>query len=539
MKVNYTVELLLPAVTASLGVIGKDMDITVKRDKNNKPYFNAKHIKGILRERVYQFKRGLGVSEENTKKFIESYFGKEGNYIKDTDLKKIRFSNLELGNEQKFDENVDINDRHGIKIDRRTKSTVKNSLFNYEFLNRGLKFKGELYFSNATNKEDLKFILASLYHLDFIGGFKSRGLGKVEVKINDCDIESLDKTVDDLLRNIKLSEKKGTLGDLEKYSYTLKFEEAFILKEREIGNYIETRNSLQGSTLRGALIENFLREGKNLEELLVIEASSASTGEIRLASKFKTKYPIDTDKKEYKYIDKVINQDKEYNGIKLERAAFKELETGGNEMTVKINQRTKSAEDGMLFNTEYNFFDRELKGYVSLPKNLITLNKEYEIYLGKLKFKGYGKAKIIFSEYKKEEKEHLEKRIEKLNQNVKYTEKEDRYLITFDLLTDLILPFNEIYNINEQFKKLLEIEEIEFSSERSFINSSRLEGYNIINNSRKVDELILNKGSVLTYFTNDYKKIKDRLEAIEEIGIGLRKNEGFGRISICSDRGDK
>ena len=33
MKINYTVELLLPAVTASLGVIGKDIDITVKKDK--------------------------------------------------------------------------------------------------------------------------------------------------------------------------------------------------------------------------------------------------------------------------------------------------------------------------------------------------------------------------------------------------------------------------------------------------------------------------------------------------------------------------
>ena len=34
MKVNYTIELLLPAVTASLGVIGKDIDVTVKKDKD-------------------------------------------------------------------------------------------------------------------------------------------------------------------------------------------------------------------------------------------------------------------------------------------------------------------------------------------------------------------------------------------------------------------------------------------------------------------------------------------------------------------------
>ena len=29
MKINYTVELILPAMTASLGTIGKDIDVTL------------------------------------------------------------------------------------------------------------------------------------------------------------------------------------------------------------------------------------------------------------------------------------------------------------------------------------------------------------------------------------------------------------------------------------------------------------------------------------------------------------------------------
>nr|WP_241634538.1 RAMP superfamily CRISPR-associated protein [Fusobacterium gastrosuis] len=539
MKVDYTIELLLPTVTASIGTIGKDIDIAVKRDKNNKPYFNAKHIKGILRERVYQYKRALGVNEKDTEKFIEAYFGKEGNYIKDDNLKKVRFSNLKLKNEKNFNENKDISNRYGIKIDRRTRSTVDNSLFNYEFLKQGLIFTGELEFDINTTKEDFRFILACLFHLNFIGGLKSRGLGKVEVKIENLGIDKLDTIVDSFFKKANLKDELKPLGELEKYSYTLMLEEPIILKEKEIGNYIESRTDLQGSTVRGALIGAFIKAGRNLEDLLKIEVFSASSGEIKLASKFKTKYPINTETKDFKYIDKAINLAKEYKGIKLERANLKELEISGNEMTVKINQKTKSAEDGMLFNTEQIFFDKELKGEASLPKNLIDLNKEYEIYLGKFKFKGYGKAKIIFSEYKRENKECLEKRIEKFNKDVNFLKKEDMNLITFDLLSDLILPFNEIHDIGIQFKQLLDIEEIRFSPERSFINNSKLEGYNIINNSRKVDELIINKGSVLTYFINDYRKVKDKLENIEKIGIGLRKNEGFGRISVCSDRGDK
>ena len=38
MKIDYTVELLLPTITASLGVIGKDIDITVKEIKMDSQY---------------------------------------------------------------------------------------------------------------------------------------------------------------------------------------------------------------------------------------------------------------------------------------------------------------------------------------------------------------------------------------------------------------------------------------------------------------------------------------------------------------------
>ena len=42
MKINYIVELILPAMTASLGTIGKDTDITLKRDSKGLPFFSAK-----------------------------------------------------------------------------------------------------------------------------------------------------------------------------------------------------------------------------------------------------------------------------------------------------------------------------------------------------------------------------------------------------------------------------------------------------------------------------------------------------------------
>ena len=46
-KIEYKVELVTPAVTAKSGTIGKELDVTVKRNIDGQSYYSAKHIKGI------------------------------------------------------------------------------------------------------------------------------------------------------------------------------------------------------------------------------------------------------------------------------------------------------------------------------------------------------------------------------------------------------------------------------------------------------------------------------------------------------------
>lgn len=547
MKINYTVKLKTPALTASLGIIGKDIDVVVKVDSKGKPFFNGKHIKGILKERVTQFKLGLGESEDATKEFIDKYFGKEGNYIKDNNFDKIRFSNLVLVDEN----NYNIDDRYGIKIDRKTRTTVHNSLFRYEHITAGTEFKGDIEVPNKIDREDLKFILACLFHLDTIGGFKSRGIGKVDLFIKGRELkykenkeqkDIIDKIIDDVFKeeNNQENSKANLNGKLKKYSYTLSLKEPFILTGREIGNYVEVRDSIQGSTVRGAMIEHFAKsKDVSLEDLLCIEASDAISGDISLASKFITKYAINGDKIE---TDKIVDSRNEIEdkskgkGVKLERKGTSILKAKGNEISIAINSQTKSVEDGMLFNSEYLQCDEKLIGDIVLPEGLVDENKDYTIYLGKMKSKGFGKAVITFGKYEKE-RANLKARIEKLQKQAK------EKIFTFDLQSDLVLPFNTIYNVGEQFKSLIgnskEISEIKFIENKSYINTGKLGGYNIINNIRKVDELVITRGSVLTYEIDDFNSILPKLEEIEEKGLGLRKNEGFGRVKISSERGEK
>lgn len=543
MKINYTVKLKTPALTASLGIIGKDIDVVVKVDSKGKPFFNGKHIKGILKERVTQFKLGLGESEDATKEFIDKYFGKEGNYIKDNNFDKIRFSNLVLVDEN----NYNIDDRYGIKIDRKTRTTVHNSLFRYEHITAGTEFKGDIEVPDKIDREDLKFILACLFHLDTIGGFKSRGIGKVDLFIKERELkykeneeqeDIIDKIIDDVFNkeNNQENSKANLNGKLKKYSYTLSLKEPFILTGREIGNYVEVRDSIQGSTVRGAMIEYFAKsKDVSLEDLLCIEASDATSGDISLASKFITKYAIDGDKIE---TDKIVDPRNEIEDkskgkvVKLERKGTSMLKAKGNEISIAINSQTKSVEDGMLFNSEYLQCDEKLIGDIVLPEGLVDENKDYTIYLGKMKSKGFGKAVITFGKYEKE-RANLKARIEKLQKQA------NEKILTFDLQSDLILPFNTIYNVGEQFKALVGISELKFEENKSYINTGKLGGYNIINNIRKVDELVITRGSVLTYEIDDFNSILPQLEEIEEKGLGLRKNEGFGRVKISSERGEK
>lgn len=186
----------------------------------------------------------------------------------------------------------------------------------------------------------------------------------------------------------------------------------------------------------------------------------------------------------------------------------------------------------MLFNSEYLQCDEKLSGDIVLPDGLIKENENYTIYLGKMKSKGFGKAVITFGKYESK-KSDIKERVLKLQKQA------NEKILTFDLQSDLILPFNTVYNVGEQFKVLVGIDELKFREDKSYINTGKLGGYNIINNIRKVDELVITMGSVLTYEIEDFNRVLPKLEKIEEKGLGLRKNEGFGRIIISGKRGEK
>lgn len=612
IKIGYEVELLTPTITAETGTIGKEIDVEVKRDKNGTPYFSAKHIKGIFRAKVLEFKNALN---GDGKEFTEKYFGSGGN-----NPSKIRFSDLKLKIEKNIgDEEYQrrlenkIGNRYGVKINRKTRVAEENSLFNYEFVKPKNIYTGSFELSNdffEKSEEDIKFLLSSFLHIDKIGGLKSRGLGKVLVQFVSIENDKRNnfkeendrfKIVEKILKEVKSKNNYKNQGikklnELEEYKYTLNFVEPAVLQGKVNKNEVELRKSLQGSSIRGAIIQYGLDNGfeSEIEKLLKIKISEVRKfvkkdkneieEEFKLASGFKTKYPIEAN--EYKKIDKAVSVMKEYkvnekdeNGIKLERDSLALLNATGTELSIKIDEKTRTTEESLLFSTEYtdltNVADKEevfFKGNVEIPKGLFEIGKKYELKIGKYKTKGFGKVEIKFEKFSEEKGKNISERIEKLNSQIKEDfkrfdkennkkvkeERENVYnkdnsdkekllkeekqkLITFDFLSDMILPFNEVSNVGKQILELFDKnfgEKLTLNNRRTFVNVEKLRGYNIINNSRKMDEIVITQGSVISYCVDNenLEGILGYLEKIEENGIGLRRNEGFGRVRICSDR---
>ena len=592
IKIGYEVELLTPAITAETGTIGKEIDVEVKRDKNGTPYFSAKHIKGVFRAKVLEFKNALS---GDGKEFTEKYFGSGGN-----NPSKIRFSDLKL----KIEKNIG-DEGYQRRLENKignTRVAEENSLFNYEFVKPKNIYAGSFELSNdffEKSEEDIKFLLSSFLHIDKIGGLKSRGLGKVLVQFVSIENDKRNnfkeendrfKIVEKILKEVKSKNNYKNQGikklnELEKYKYTLNFLEPAVLQGKINKNEVELRKSLQGSSIRGAIIQYGLDNGfeSEIEKLLKIKISEVRKfvkkdkneikEEFKLASGFKTKYPIEAN--EYKKIDKAVSVMKEYrvneedeNGIKLERDSLALLNATGTELSIKIDEKTRTTEESLLFSTEYtdltNVANKEevfFKGNVEIPKGLFEIGKKYELKIGKYKTKGFGKVEIKFEKFSEEKGKNISERIEEMNSQIKedfkefdkrndkekvyfgdeLLKEEKQKLITFDFLSDMILPFNKVSNVGKQILELFDEnfgEKLTLNNRRTFVNVEKLRGYNIINNSRKMDEIVITQGSVISYCVDNenLEGILGYLEKIEENGIGLRRNEGFGRVRICSDR---
>lgn len=532
MIIKYSMTLKSPAMTMKDGIIGKDVDLVTKLDKDGLPYFSASQIKGILREKTTVFSKALGIDFP-----LKKLFGEEGvqNFT-------MRFSPLTI-DKKKYEDYKEFltDDRSGIRIDRGSKTTSEGSLFSYEFIRRGLEFHGEIEFFEKLEKKDLEFFKACLERVDFIGGLKSRGLGKVKIKIK----EEIEKN--------KSNRQKIDTKEFKKYKYILKPLENIILKNKEIGNEITTNNYLQGSTLRGALI-TLLSRDYDIDTNLLIKNLKVGQGLpegyfISPASVFETKYPIDKTNKTKVRVDKLLFKNKkdevDNKEVKFERFGSQIVNEKyekshiekTSETNIAIDIESRTSKEGQIFNKEILLVkDIEFSGEIYISEDIVKKLSGTNIYLGKGKSKGFGKCLITFEKSKNKEEKVTKDKLEKLSNEIKL-EEDDKEYFTVDFISDMILPFMDTPNIGDQIKDLLALEGVTWEESKSFINIETIDGYSQLNGIRKATEFAISKGGVLTFSVENFSdELITKLEKHQKNGIGTRKNEGFGEIEISSKK---
>ena len=525
MIIKYSVVLETPAMTGKDGVIGKDLDLITKLDNDGLPYFSASQVKGILKEKVALFSAALNFGFP-----VNKYFGEEGEVESG-----MRFSPLTIDSKEYLEYKEFLtDDRSGIRIDKASKTTAEGSLFSYEFIRKGLKFNGEIEIFHALEGENLKFFKACLERIDAIGGLKSRGLGKVTFKVLETTVnkDSLNKKLD--------------TGSFKEYSYTLKPLENLILKNQEIGNEITTNNYIHGGTLRGAIISLLDREF-NVDTEALVKNLKVSQGLpknhfVASASIFQSKYPVKNGKvvRVNKLLSKNSEDKVDDKEVKFERygspvvnAHFEKLVINKqSEINIAIDAETKTSEEGKLFNKEILLAkDMEFSGKIVLSEDIAKTLSNRHIYIGKNKSKGFGKCLITFEPTNAKKEKVDSNKLEKLSKEIGT----DKKYFTIDFNSDMILPFIDTVSIGDKIKELLSLESVVWEESKSFINIISIGGYNQLNKIRKSTEFAIAKGGVLTFSTTGFtNNLIERLNSIQEKGIGSRKNEGFGDIEISS-----
>lgn len=366
---------------------------------------------------------------------------------------------------------------------------------------------------------------------------------------------------------------------------TLQPESPLCLPKESRSSFPESKEHIPGSTLRGALASHYLREiGKNdLFEQIFLEDENVfftnlyptNNSEI-ISSPFPLsavsckRYPEDHEKKDtlflysaqelnYKmtgevkdlndiYICKTCNNDlKGISGYyyfdsknKLEQSKVQKNLTLHN----GINRETNTVEESIFYGLETISSDLSNPNNTLVFKGVIKVKDELEelfiksfnnfsFFMGRAKTRGNGLVKIKVENYNnndikfKEKLETWSNKFQSYCKNIFKLEAKDFYFsIKFE---------NEAILLDEFLRYTSDISELSSCNLiYKSIKSKEIKGWNSLQKLPKTTEIGVSEGSSYLFSVDISKKdeIIKLLEQMETKGLGIRKNEGFGKIVV-------
>ncbi|MDR1611172.1 MAG: RAMP superfamily CRISPR-associated protein [Planctomycetota bacterium] len=181
--ISYTLKLLSDA-TPGTGLGGESVNEYVTRRRDGAPILAASHLKGLVRQELFDRLDDLGWPSGRKESFLRRCLGAPG--IEDDAGVEgaARFSDAEPDKHVPGQQPTRFITRTA--IDGKT-GTVKNtSLRTVEAVNAGTEFRGRVFMACSADDPAAKAIRLALLCLTAVGGLRTRGSGRCVATIQDC-----------------------------------------------------------------------------------------------------------------------------------------------------------------------------------------------------------------------------------------------------------------------------------------------------------------------------------------------------------------
>lgn len=484
--------------------------------------------------------------------------------------------------------------RSGVTINRSLRVAEDQRLYFTEtsLPNAGFEFFGDVTISGEISDEQIKLLSAGLNYIHAIGSGKTRGLGwlsitqtetppatqtvqAIETGSEDCTELSIQVTLESPIITggrkpagqaveavqyirgglIRGAMANALLADLKNREPDDDFEQLFLDDNAGIFRNCTPGTKVLPATAAGCKdVSGFLADGKHgifdtLFERIVSEKANwmyqptcpKCSGRVESQSDF---YEAATDSCKEKHLNTRL----------LTRVA--------------INRQRRVAEDELLYhltaldpvfvksekvNSQDNVESEKviLHGSARIPSDLV--NKVTQTLRQKVKRLGGGSSrglgKVCIAVDKQQASDMLSKRIKVFNEGLQ---------VVWETYADL--PNTEIdvfegtyFSVNLQSDAILTAEDgwqrstvltvpmlqemagctTDVTLVRSFTSYDYVGGWNAAWGLPKETDFVTKMGSVFVFHTQDFDTWLPKLQTLENIGIGNRREEGFGQVLIC------
>lgn len=242
-----------------------------------------------------------------------------------------------------------------------------------------------------------------------------------------------------------------------------------------------------------------------------------------------------------------------YYDYSFRDACYYEVPISKREITrTEIFGKTQTSLHGILFTIEVIEEGQIFEGSIEVKNSSLesalrqSLNRDKIFFVGIGKSRGLGRVGIMSEELVflpvKDINNDERVRFGLFNQKImeKFSDKKITNVkpyFSITLLSDAIIQQKDKRYLSVITPEFLKIEN--FGLKLSFCSHRKISGWSNIWRLPKKDDIAISKGSVFLYKSekelngNELSLLQDTLERLEADGIGKRRNEGFGKISVC------